>query len=73
MSQEKIYNFLEKIEKATSQEIAEAIKVSLSAVRTSLRRMEKWEEVEKRNLNKKNIESHGIKYSGRHYIWMIKK
>jgi predicted ArsR family transcriptional regulator len=73
MSQEKIEKALKKFDKATAEEIAKLIHLSVHAVRMSLNRMERWNEVEKIKMEKKEMEIQGTKYSGRHYLWQIKK
>jgi len=73
MGQQEVYNTLKKLDKASAEEIAEVLLISVDSVRKSLRRLLKYEDVKKIELTRKQVEKEGINFCVRHYVWTIKK
>lgn len=70
MGQQEILNVLDEKSKLTAEEISEIIDATSIAVRTSLNRMLKHQEVKRIKLTKKQVEKNNKSYSGRHYVWI---
>ncbi|MBA7490714.1 hypothetical protein ES702_01257 [subsurface metagenome] len=73
MTQEEIIEVLEKNkeETLTAEDIAQIININTVAVRTSLNRLLKGNEVKRVKLNKKEVEKLEKSFSGRHYCWEL--
>jgi predicted ArsR family transcriptional regulator len=72
MGQADILKVLEKKHKASAEEIAEVLEISMDAVRKSLNRLLKAHDVERIMLTKEEVEKIGVKFNNRHFLWMIK-
>jgi predicted ArsR family transcriptional regulator len=71
MSQADILKVLEKKDKASAEEIAEALEISIDAVRKCLNRLLKANDIERIMLTKEEVKKNGIRFSGRHFLWTI--
>lgn len=72
MGKTEVEKALKKLEKASAKDIAEFTNLGVDAIRKALNRMLKGNEVEKIKMTKNQIHQEGIKYSGRHYVWILK-
>lgn len=81
MSEQEILEILEKEKEATAKEIAIKLNLSFVAVWRGLKGLFRELEVEKRKLTKEEVKERmkepygerGIKFTGRQYIWKIRK
>jgi Mn-dependent DtxR family transcriptional regulator len=75
MSQEDIIRYLKRKKKASSNEIAEALDISMRAVTKCLKTLFKYDEVDKINVSKDEFMEMGFKsksYNGRIFLWRLK-
>lgn len=73
MSQEQVIKVLEKLKQASVEEIARHLNIEEIAVRKNLLGMLRNLEVVRIELTKEQVESRGIRFSGRHYEWRLAK
>lgn len=72
MSQEEIIETLTKAKQPmTAEQISEFVESSLKAVRFALNKLEKYHEVERIKLPRKEVEAREIRYAGRHFVWKL--
>jgi predicted ArsR family transcriptional regulator len=73
LSQQDVLEALEKKKKATAEEIAKMLEISMDAVRKSLSRLFRTKEVEKIRMTKEEVAENNKQFTGRHFVWMIKR
>jgi len=61
----------EKREPMTAEELHEVLGITIRAIRGTLVRMYKHKMVERIKLTSEEAEKKGLRYSGRHYMWVI--
>lgn len=73
MSQQEVLELLKEKGELTAQEIADILQLQKRSIRNCLTKLLRHSEVERIRLTKVQVEAKGVKYSGRHYKWTIRK